>query len=121
MIATLFLWHWPYWAESISWLWRNPNSYNFSSSEWGGAIFRAIEVGGLYLLLKPLRAKINHHLECSVEGCTNIGHPIPHTPYRACHIAGHHPGATHKPNEPITAQHIREAHERTNPREREQR
>lgn len=108
--ATLRLWYWPHWTYSISWLWTNPVSYNFWSSAWGEHLFQVFVLAALYLLFRPLFRRIMKHVECSIDGCTNIGHPVTGTPYRACHLLGHHPGATHKPGEPITVAHVAEAH-----------
>ncbi len=99
-------WHW------LSWGWTNSAAYNFNSSEWGGAIWHAAELFGLYLLLKPLYRKVIHHYECDEHACTRIGHRIEGTPYRACHE--HHPGRVHEPGEAITVKHLKEAHQIAN-------
>jgi hypothetical protein len=113
--ATPLLWHWPTWTYAISWLWTNPVSYNFWSSAWGEHLFQAFMVLLLYLLFRPLFNRIKKHLECDITGCTNIGHPIAGTPYRACRTPGHHPAVVHKEGEPITAEHLKEAHALANP------
>lgn len=54
--------------------------------------------------------RVRSHLECHHDGCSKIGYVVHGTPYRACH--GHHPASEHEPGEPITAEHIRAAHEK---------
>lgn len=73
----------------VSWLWTNPSAYNFASSEWGGLVFHGVELGALYLLLRPLYRRVHGHLECRVTGCANWGHPVHGTSFRAC--PEHHP------------------------------
>ena len=107
-MLSFVLWHWPHLLAPLSWPWRNPWAYNFSSSEWGGAIFHALELGVLYAVVRPGLQRARRHLECSEAGCTAMGHPVHGTPYRACHT--HHPGAVHRPGEAVTAAHMAEAH-----------
>lgn len=77
----------------ISELWLNPAWYNFTSSEWGGLIFKVVEfvaaVIVIRVLLKPLMKKIHKHMECNTAGCEKWGWPIHNTSFRACHE--HHP------------------------------
>lgn len=98
----------------ISWLWTNPTSYNLWSSEWGGLIFKTFYLFLVVViakwLLQPVARRVHAHLECHVDGCTRLGYPVHRTGYRACHE--HHPAVVHKPGEPITAEHIAEAHAR---------
>jgi hypothetical protein len=112
--ATPLLWHWPTWTYAISWLWTNPVSYNFWSSGWGESLLEVVKFGVLLLLLRPLYRRVHIHLQCDFDGCTNWGHPVHATGYRACHSAGHHPAVEHKPGEPITAEHIARAHAKAN-------
>jgi hypothetical protein len=110
--VTPLLFHWPHWTYSISWLWTNPVSYNFWSSGWGETLLEIFKLGILFLLLRPLYQRISRrvhmHLDCHIDGCERIGHPVHGTGYRACHE--HHPAVAHTPGEAITAEHIAQAH-----------
>jgi len=97
-------------VHAVSDQWLQPDSYNFWSSGWGESLLEIVKVGILFLLLRPLYRRLTKHLECHVDGCTHIGYPVHGTGYRACHVAGHHPGIKHKPGEAITAEHIAQAH-----------
>ncbi|HEY1690049.1 MAG TPA: hypothetical protein VGF95_14435 [Solirubrobacteraceae bacterium] len=96
---------------SVSWLWTNPDAYNWASSEWGGQVFKLIDLAVFFLVVQKLIRPWRAHLECHVDGCSKLGHAVPGTAYRACRT--HHPGAVaHRPGEPVTAKHIAEAHAR---------
>lgn len=73
----------------ISWLWTNPAAYAFASSEWGAAVFHVVELGVLYLLLRPVYRRVHKHFECQVVDCVEVGHPVHPTGLRAC--PEHHP------------------------------
>jgi hypothetical protein len=87
----------PAWTEHVSWLWTNPAAYNFASSEWGGLVFRIVELVAVFgvgrWLLKPWIdrwvARVHKHLECDAPGCERWGRPVHGTSHRACHE--HHP------------------------------
>jgi hypothetical protein len=65
-------------------------------------------ITGLALVfIKALRV-YRKHTECHVDGCSQHGHVVHGTPYRACDL--HDPRITHEPGEPITAEHIATAH-----------
>jgi hypothetical protein len=106
--VTPLLFHWPHWTYTVSWLWTNPVSYNFWSSGWGESLLEIIKLGILFLLLRPAYRRATKHLECHVDGCTHVGHPVHGTGYRACH--DHHPAVAHEPGEAVTAAHIAQAH-----------
>jgi hypothetical protein len=86
---------WPHFLEPISWLWINPSSYNLWSSSFGEIVLK------LPLVVWALR-----HLNCKVDGCWRVGHPVHGTGYRACRR--HHPAM--KSAGPITAEEIAAAH-----------
>lgn len=95
----------------IHWLstqWLDAGPYNFWSSAWGEGLAGVVKVGVLFLLLRPLYQRLRRHVECHVDVCTNIGHSVPGTGYRACHE--HHPAVAHEPGEAVTAEHIAQAH-----------
>lgn len=77
----------------ISWLWTNPTSYNFSSSEWGGMVFKLfyaiVFIVVVRWLFKPLMRRIHEHMECDVQGCSRWGRLVHGTSHRAC--KEHHP------------------------------
>jgi hypothetical protein len=77
----------------ISYLWTNPDAYNFASSEWGGLVFKIFYAIVLIVfvrwLIKPLTRKINSHMQCEVPECKKWGHIIYGTSHRACRE--HHP------------------------------
>lgn len=101
---------WPEWTYHVSWLWTNPASYNFSSSEWGGLVFKVLELLVIFVVVRcvvqPWAKRVHAHMECHVDGCERWGHPVHPTGYRAC--AEHHPVI--KSDGPITAQDIADAH-----------
>lgn len=94
--------------------WLSPGPYNFWSSGWGESALEIIKLGILFLLLRPAYRRLTRRLECHVDGCSSIGHPVHGTGYRACH--NHHPAVAHQPGEAVTAEHIAQAHAEQQPR-----
>ena len=85
---------WPHWLDWASWVWRNPDAYNFVS----GPLPDITLLSGLFVLW-------SRHA-CHVSGCWRWGHPVPGTAHRACRT--HHP--TLQAGR-VTEQHIRDAYE----------
>jgi hypothetical protein len=98
----------------VSELWLRPSLYNFFSSEWGGTLFKLLELLLIFVVIRrvvrPWARRVHRHMECQVDGCSRWGHPVPGTGYRACHHEGHNPAVAHKPGEAVTVEHIRMAH-----------
>ena len=77
---------WPSWLHEQ---WTNPAHSNFWSSEMGGVAVHLLELAIVMVFIRWGWGKIHSHLECHVEGCTRLGHPIHGTSHRACKT--HHP------------------------------
>jgi hypothetical protein len=73
----------------INHYWLNPSWYNFMSSEFGGIAVKLVGLLIFGMFVRWLHQKVHAHLECHVEGCSAIGHPVHGTSHRAC--KPHHP------------------------------
>lgn len=92
---TPLLFHWPHWTYAISWLWQNPDSYNFWSSGWGESLLEILKLGILFLLLRPLYRRVMRRFTCHEVGCSNHGKYVIEGGVRCCDI--HHPAQDMRP------------------------